>query len=436
MNFQNPITRKERMTFLDELSIAWVHLKERRRQTLLTAMGVAVGAAMLITTIAVARGSTQNVINRIIDIAPHVTVSPEPLEPLVPDNLLGTGPGIFSMVDRHIAESEKETIKNYGEVIARLREAEGIEVVSPYVTSRLIIRNKSRFASCIAKGVEPEKEAAIANLSSSLLEPNGLVELDYTPSGILLGDQLAEKLDASYHSRLVLISSSGTEYPVIVVGRYNSGFNARDEREAYINLQLAQRIEDVGATAVTGIGLRTSDVSQAAVTAAKAENFTGYHAESWDETNRNIIDFYNRNGIITLVLVGFVFVVAGLGVSSVMTTVVLQKTRDIAIMRSMGVQRQSITRIFMLEGFMIGALGSALGSPLGHLICNLVSRIRYETNTAATLQSDRLLLVETPESHILVIVFGIAIAVFSSFSPARRAAGFMPVQVLRGQGGG
>ncbi|MEC9487691.1 MAG: FtsX-like permease family protein [Prosthecochloris sp.] len=424
------------MTLFDELRIAWVHLRERKRQSLLTALGVAVSSAMLITTIAVARGSTQSVIDRIIEIAPHIIVSAERVEPIVPDNLIGTGVRRVSMVERHVVDAQKETIKDYPGVAARIKGLDGIEVVSPSVSSRLIIRNRSRFASCTAIGIHPEQEARIAGLEEKLMERNALLELGYTPSGILLGDQLAEKLDADYHSRLLLITPSGDEYSVLVVGRYDSGFTAKDERDAYINLPLGQRIEGLASNAVTEIGLKTNDVATASAVAGEVQSVSGYLAESWDETNKNIIDFYNRNGLITLVLVGFVFVVAGLGVSSVMTTVVLQKTKDIAIMRSIGVQQQSITRIFMMEGFMIGVFGAAFGSPLGHLICHLVSLIRYEANTAGTFQSDRIVLVETPESHLLVVTFGILIAVISSFGPARRAAGFMPVKVLRGQAGG
>lgn len=421
------------MTFRDHLYIAFAHLRERKRQTILTALGVAVGSAMLITTIAVAGGMSRNVVNKIIDIAPHVVISADRVEPLVPENLIGVGKNLLGFVEKNITIKEKETIKNYPDVVGRVRQLEAVEVVSPYVISNLIARNKSRFISCVARGVVPEKEAGIANLSSKLLEPNALNELSYTPNGILVGNLLAEELNASYHSRLLLISQTGEEFPVTIVGRFSTGFNAKDKQEAYINLALAQRIEGIAANAVTAIGLKTAEVDLAGEVAEKVERETGYQSESWDETNRNVIDFYNRNGTITLVLVGFVFIVAGLGVSSVMTTVVLQKVKDIAIMRSMGVQRRSITGIFMAEGFIIGLFGVCFGAPLGHLICRMIASIRFEANTAGVMQSDRINLHETPEAYVIVILFGIVISVISAFGPARRAAGYVPVKILRGQ---
>jgi len=424
------------MNYRDQMRIAFVHLRERKRQTILTALGVAVGSAMLVTTISVSRGSSSNVISKIIDTAPHVVIGAERVVPLSPDNLVGQRGGQIAFVTKNITQNEQEVIKNYAEVVKSIQPVEELRSISPFVLSKVIGRNKSRFTPCVARGVIPSFEADIAGLKKNLLDPNALAELAATPNGIVVGDLLAKKLAVGYRDRIVLVTRNSEEFPVMVVGRFSSGFNAKDEREAYINLPLAQRMEGIAANSVSGIGLRTAQVDRARYTAGRVQTLSGYKSESWDETNRNVIEFYNRNGVITLVLVGFVFIVAGLGVSSVMTTVILQKVKDIAIMRSMGMQSGSITRIFMLEGLMIGILGVVVGSPLGHLICHLVETIRFEASTAGVFKSDRLNLIETPETHLIVIGFGILIAVISSWSPARKAARYVPVSILRGEVGG
>ena len=423
------------MNYRDQVRIAFVHLRERKRQTVLTALGVAVGSAMLVTTIALSRGSSSNVVAKIIDTAPHVLISAERVVPLVPENIVVQPQGMVAMVTKNINLDEQEVIKNYTEVVQSIRSVEELQSISPFVLSKLLARNKTRFTPCVARGIIPHLEAEIAGLKKNLLEKNALDELTATPNGILLGDLLAKKLDVGYRDRIVLVTKNSEEFPVTVVGRFSSGFNAKDEREAYVNLSLAQRIEGIASNSVTGIGLRTLHIERARQTAARVEALSGYKSESWDETNRNVIEFYNRNAIITLVLVGFVFVVAGLGVSSVMTTVVLQKVKDIAIMRSMGMPGRSITRIFMLEGLMIGILGVLVGSPLGHLICHFVASIRFEATTAGVLKSDRLNIIEMPDAHLIVIVFGILIAVLSSWSPARKATRYVPVSILRGEVG-
>ncbi len=423
------------MNYRDQAGIAFVHLRERKRQTLLTALGVAVGSAMLVTTISVSQGSSSNVVAKVIDTAPHVVISAERVVPLVPDNILGQHESRVAMVTKNVNLDEQEVIKNYSEVVESIRPVEELRSISPFVLSKVIARNKTRFTPCIARGVVPHLEAEIAGLKKNLIEKNALEELASTPNGVLVGDLLAKKLNVGYRDRIVLVTKNSEEFPVTVVGRFSSGFNAKDEREAYVNLSLAQRMEGIASNSVSGVGLRTAHVERALETSNRVEVLSGYKSESWDETNRNVIEFYNRNAIITLVLVGFVFVVAGLGVSSVMTTVILQKVKDIAIMRSMGMPGGNITRIFMLEGFMIGVLGVLIGTPLGHLICQLVASIRFEASTAGVLKSDRITIIETPDAYLIVIFFGILIAVLSSWSPARKATRYVPVSILRGEVG-
>ncbi|NTW51205.1 MAG: ABC transporter permease [Chlorobiaceae bacterium] len=423
------------MTFLDHLQFAYVHLRERKRQTVLTALGVAIGSAMMITTIAVARGSTKNVFTKLIDIAPHITIGAERIVPDVPDNVIQITPGRFSFVQKNVTTDRKVIIKNYAEVVQTIRPIREIEDISPFVTSKVLARNKTRYTPCFAKGVVPSLETDMANLKKNLLEPGALSELAWTPNGVILGDMLAEKLKVVYRDRVVLVDKNGLEYPVTVVGRFKSGFNEKDKKEAYLNLALAQRMESLPSNSVTGIGLRIADIGQADAIAARIEKLTGYDTKSWSESNKNVLEFYNRNSTITLVLVAFVFVVAGLGVSSVMTTVVLQKVRDIAIMRSMGVQRQSITLIFMLEGLMIGVMGVLLGSPVGHMTCQIIESIRFQASSAGVISSDRINLFETFDAHVIVILFGIIIAIISSVGPARRATSYLPVKVLRGEVG-
>ena len=315
------------MNYLDLARIAFVHLSERKRQTILTALGVAVGSAMLVTTISVARGSSSNVVAKVIDTVPHVLISAERIVPLVPDNIVNRQ-GRVAMVTKNINLDEQEVIKNYTGVVQSIGKVEELRSISPFVLSKLLARNKTRFTPCVARGVVPHLEAEIAGLQKNLIERNALEELAYTPDGILVGDLLAKKLNAGYRDRIVLVTKKSEEFPVTIVGRFSSGFNAKDEREAYVNLPLAQRMEGIASNAVTGIGLRTAHVEEASKTAAQVQALCGYKSESWDETNRNVIEFYKRNAMITLVLVGFVFVVAGLGVSSVMTTVILQKVKD------------------------------------------------------------------------------------------------------------
>jgi lipoprotein-releasing system permease protein len=232
------------MNYLDQARIAFVHLRERKRQTVLTALGVAVGSAMLVTTISVARGSSSNIVAKVIDTVPHVLISAERVVPLVPENLFKQHIGEVAMVTKNINLDQQEVIKNYTGVVESIRHLDELQSISPFVLSKLLARNKTRFTPCVARGVVPHLEAEIAGLQKNLIEKNALEELAYTPNGILVGDLLAKKLNAGYRGRIVLVTKKSEEFPVTIVGRFSSGFNAKDEREAYVNLSLAQRIKD------------------------------------------------------------------------------------------------------------------------------------------------------------------------------------------------
>ena len=158
------------MNYRDQLRIAFVHLRERKRQTVLTALGVAVGSAMLVTTIAVSRGSSSNVVAKIIDTAPHVLISAERVVPLVPENIVVQPQGMVAIVTKNINLDEQEVIKNYTEVVQSIRSVEELQSISPFVLSKLLARNKTRFTPCVARGIIPHLEAEIAGLKKNLLE--------------------------------------------------------------------------------------------------------------------------------------------------------------------------------------------------------------------------------------------------------------------------
>jgi len=130
------------MDWFDHLRFAFVHLRERRRQTLLTALGVAVGSAMLITTISVARGSSANVITKVIDTSPHVLVKAERVTPAVPDNIVPPDGEQVSMVVKNVTPDDEVVIKSYTGVVETIAGVRGVSRISPFVESRVIARIK------------------------------------------------------------------------------------------------------------------------------------------------------------------------------------------------------------------------------------------------------------------------------------------------------
>ncbi|MGE5402640.1 MAG: ABC transporter permease [Ignavibacteriales bacterium] len=413
------------------LSVAFKHLGAKKKQTTLVITGVAVGAMVMILTFALTQGIIEDIQNKIIEISPLVIIKGEKVqgkEHLIMKSTPG-GDDYFYMASR-ITPDEKKELKAYPEVISIADALPEIDAVSPFVQTRGVLRSGTLYRTCIVKGIIPEREARIAGLERNV-KTGSLSELTYTKDGIILGSGLAKKLKAEYHDLLSLAGENGRIYRLRVVGIFTSGFSATDDNFAYVSLKLAQMINGFNNNVVSGIGLHTTSLAAVNEVASRIEQLTGYKAETWEEANENVLTLFKRNNNITLFLVIFVFLVAGFGIANVLITIVLQKQRDIAIMKSMGVSSSTIKMIFLTEGMIFGITGAVIGMTAGHLLTNFISSLPLSFGESAVVRGDHIVTVQKASSFVIVAVFSVLVSAISSYIPSRRAAKLKPVDILR-----
>lgn len=414
------------------VSIAIRHLAGKRRQTLLVIAGVTVGSMVMILTLSLGEGIVQDIKDKIIETSPYIIITGEKLIPQETQlyHASSESTTVYSMMSR-VRPREKKQIKPYTETMAQLSSIKTIDGAAPFVFARGVVRYHTVTRTGLIKGIVPSLEATIGNLESKVVT-GSLGELAYTKDGILLGSGLAKKLKAAYHVPVTITGEGGTTFRVRVVGTFTSGFGAIDDNNAYINLELAQRVNDVPDNAVSGIGIHTTSLEVVNETSALLRQVTGYRTETWEETNENVITLFKRNNSITLFLVLFVFVVSGFGIANVLITIVLQKQHDIAIMKSIGVSRRSIEQIFLIEGIILGVIGAVAGGVAGHLLTNLISSLPISYGESAVVRNDHIVTVQHAYFFVLTTVFSVIISAVSSLGPARRAARLNPVEILRG----
>lgn len=419
----------ERLNFI--FSIALKHLGGKRKQTVLVIAGVAVGSMVMIITLALGEGIVTDIQNKIIEISPLVTIKGEKIEGkermLMKDSPYSTDKFIMSS---RIKPDETKEIKPYTEVVSIAEELSEVDAVSPVVIARGVLRYRTLTKQGIIKGIIPEKEAKIANLTRNILT-GSLNELVYTKDGTLLGKGLANKLKVKYHDIISVTGESGKIFRLRVVGTFASGFSAVDDNNAFVNLRMAQTINDFSANEVSAIGIHTKDIEKVNEVSEKIKKLTGYQSETWEEANANLLSLFKRNNTITLFLVVFVFIVAGFGIANVLITIVLQKQQDIAIMKSMGVSKRSVEAIFLVEGLILGLIGAIIGAIAGHLVTNLISSLPISYGESAVVRSDHIVTVQKPVFFLLTSFFSILMSALSSLGPARRAARLRPVDILR-----
>lgn len=181
---------------------------------------------------------------------------------------------------------------------------------------------------------------------------------------------------------------------------------------------------------VNQILIRLDDVTRAEALARQVEARFGDRAESWEEQNRNILTVFVIQNAIMYSVTGAILLVAAFGIYNIISTVVYEKTRDIAILKSLGFPEGDIQRLFLLQGLVVGVLGALIGCALGALMIEALAQIRFGIDTPGG--QDRFILARDGRIYLLASLFAVTAAGLAALIPARRASRLDPVQVVRG----
>lgn len=413
------------------LTIALRHLSGRRRQTLTTITGVAVSTMVLITTISLTRGLLDSFVETIVDVAPHITIKGEPVDPLPIDLMSDSGKLRYAFVDENIQKEDRKEVRNYRQIVNILESvnyAEQVVAVSPYVDSRVIVIKGNTNQPILMKGVMIEQENLISRVGERLVAGD-LAFFEKTPNALLVGKTVALDLGLELHDEISVVPASGPARQCKVAGVFFSGVNAVDNT-VFVSLKFGQILENLPADKVTGIGLKVGDPLANEPLARELENVTGYDCATWQEENANVLSLFNRIGYIVLSLVAFVGVVSGFGVANILVTTVFEKSRDIAIMKSCGFPAGALVGMFILEGFLVGFSGALLGGVLATGSINLLANIPVETSQGP-LTKNGFSMSWNPLYFFFVIFVTVLISTVAATIPSTRAAKLEPVQVLR-----
>jgi lipoprotein-releasing system permease protein len=250
-------------------------------------------------------------------------------------------------------------------------------------------------------------------------------------SGLLLGSLLAQKLHAQVGNTVSLMGPAGETRSFEVCGIFRSGDNMIDEKQGFIHLRVAQSLLK-RPSEVSFIIVKLRDPDRAPQLAAHLENLLQHRSRSWQERQHGNLQIFKAIRYSAAITVSTIIVLAGFGIFNILTLMVLEKVREIAILRSMGYRRGDISAIFLWQGLLVAIIGSTLGCVLGALLTLVVSRIPIKMRGFFATEH---FLVYWSWYHYLAAI-GIAfVGVFlASYFPARRAAKLAPVSILRGSG--
>ena len=393
-------------------------LREGRMQTLFIISGVSVGIAVIVFMSALLTGLQANLTKRVLSSQSHITLQPrdEIARPL----RLGGKDLELAIVQMPL--QRVRSIDQWQGLLRVLQDDPAIVAVSPVAAgSALAVRGDATRAVSIV-GIEPDSYFRIVRLPDNIVA--GTVRL--SSQDIVIGTELARYLGIGVGDRLTLTSGARTSGALTVTAIFDLGSRPVNERYVYIPLRTAQSLLDL-IGGVTSIELTIGDVYAAETVARRLQPMTGAAAYSWIATNAQFFSAVQAQSLSSGVIRLFVALSVALGIASVLVVSVIQRSKDIGILRAMGTSRGQTLRIFLIQGALIGLAGAVIGSILG-----AGGLLFFHDHVRQADGSELIPLVLERSLFVAAAVLATLTGVLAAMAPALRASRLDPVVAIRG----
>jgi lipoprotein-releasing system permease protein len=417
-----------------ELFVSLRHLKAKRTQkfislnTWISVGGVALGVMALIVVIAVMSGFGKDLRDKILGTNSHIVVT----------NITRSG------------------MDDYESVLKKVMQAEGVKAAAPFILNQVMLTAGGNSSGVVVRGIDPDREAMVSDLEKNLiqgdlamLKRSEKASKDPRRDKIILGKELAQKLGVQMDDAVSMVSPASRLTPMglvpkiklfKVVGFFESGMFEYDSSLAFISVESAQKFFSMKGT-VSGVEIRVDDIDRADKIAESLQESLGfpYYARDWMRMNKNLFSALRLEKIVMFIILILIILVAAFNIVSTLFMVVMEKTKEIAILKSMGASRTSIMKIFSLQGLIIGVTGTFIGCVGGFTIVpNLNEIVGFIESIfgITAFPSDVYYLDKLPSEiqyldSFLIIIFSILICFLASLYPAWRASRMNPVDGLR-----
>jgi lipoprotein-releasing system permease protein len=411
-----------------ELFIGLRYLRARRREgfisliTVISVLGVMIGVMTLNVVMAVMTGFEETLRDRLLGINAHVA-------------LVKSG----------------DQLRDYEKLVEQVRQANGVVAASPTIYGQVMLTSGPRVSGVVVRGIDPDRVNQVVDIERYIKEgslqslkqqqPVRTGERTVLLPGVIIGARLANQLGVFPGSPLQVLSPLGSPTAIgvipkvrrfVVVGIFDSGMSEIDSTLIYMNLADAQKFFELG-DAVTNIEIRVQDVYRAQGVAQDIQRRLGfpYLTEDWSRLWPNLFSALRLEKTVYFLVLLLMVLIGAFNIISTLIMVVMEKRKDIAILQSMGATRESIRRIFLIKGCVIGIVGTFLGVLLGLAISVLIQEYRF-----IELPKDVFLISTVPvriylSNFTLVAFASLLVCLVASIYPARQAAKLDPVEIIR-----
>ena len=402
-----------------ELTVALRFLREGRMQTALTVGGAGIGVAVIFFITAVLAGVQADLIRRVTGAQPHIVVKP-PEETVAP--LIAGGielPRIFALQAR---PQRLTTIDGWQSLLQAVEQTTGVSAVAPVASGSALGIKGDASRSVVLLGTELERYLRVVRLDDKISA--GVLQLG--PGDALIGIELAKDLGAVLGDRFRVQSAQGGSEVFRIRALLDLGSRELNRRYVYTDLRAAQSLLGIPGR-VTNLDVSVLEMMKAEEVADRLRTQSCQLIENWIQTNTFIFTAINNQNIMTTLIKVFISIVVVLGIASVLVVSVVQKRKEIGILRAVGATRQQMLRVFLWQGVIVGVAGALLGSALGFLLIVVFSHVLRDAEGQALFSLDY----DVQLIGITVLAAAV-LGLLSAALPARNAARLDPAQAIRG----
>jgi lipoprotein-releasing system permease protein len=411
-----------------ELFVAARYLKAKRRQavvgvvTTISVAGVAAGVAALIIALAITNGMRRDLQDKLVGSSAHV----------------------------QLMRVEGDGIRNWQPLLERLRHVPHVTAASPGLYEQVLVARGARDGGALIEGILPDQELTVSELLKTAT-PGSLQELQPQPQPasqlnaelppILLGKDLAETVGATVGDRVTLISPQGemTPYGVIpkwvpfrLAGIFHSGFYQYDAQMGFMRLADAQRLfGEPDLLSVISFKVDNLDRAPQIARDIEQEAGKGFQTNNWMEENRELFKALKLEQYVTFIIIALIVIVAALNILIALTMMVMEKTRDIAVMMSFGVEPAQVRRIFLVQGLLISLIGTVVGLVLGYFAAWAGGHYHFIHLSAEVYSIDTLPFAPRVLDGVIVSAVSIGISLLATLYPSYAASRVLPAEALR-----
>jgi len=407
--------------------LAFKHILNRRRQSLFTLLGIYFGTAAFVVISGFFLGFREYLIGELVSGDAHIkiTKNDEKIDDVMLAGFLKEPQEMFAWVQPPTSKLRELTIYNplgWQELI----QAHPAYSASEFLFSTTVLMTKAGASySSTLIGVEAEQHLRITNIKEKMLHGD-FSQLSRGMDLIVIGKSLADELALRLDDHVNVTSPLGQQFSMKVVGIFSGGSRMMERGSVYTGLTTAQKVAgQVGK--INQISVRVKDHTVASSIANEWKSFSREKVESWDQANASFLSIFATQDMLRYATTSIILIVAGFGIYNVLSMVVMQKRRDVAILKSFGYEDSDILKLFLVQGITLGVIGSLLGTASGVLITQYLSTL----TAGGPMGASKLRMSFDVSIYYRAILLGVGASLIAAYIPSRFASRMTPIEIIR-----